>query len=163
MNLNKQIKKHYFLWLGIFILITAIVALVKKVLMVKDFITDTSIILVISPLLFILAMLLAYGLYDRLLRKTKKDPQATEEQQWIAFSRANKAKIILLSVGGIIISLTLLLIWKQDYLYLLGIAFILFLIAYPNKTKFNIEFSKYDDKKPQDKSDTNDEQEADTE
>ena len=112
--------------------------------MLKDFISDTSIALVIAPLLFILAMLLAYGLYDRLLRKIKKDLQAPEQEQWKAFARANKAKFILLSLGGIIIALTLLLIWKQDYLYLLGIAFILYLIAFPNKTKFEIEFSKYD-------------------
>ncbi len=143
MNHAKNIKRNYFLWLGILLVITVLVIITKKVFMLKDLINETNIILVISPLLFISAMLLAYGIYNRLLRDTKKNINATETEQWQAFSRANKAKFILLSIGGIIIALTLLLIWKTDYLYLLGIAFILFLIAYPNKTKFDIEFSKY--------------------
>ena len=147
MNLEKKTKINYIIWFSAFIIIAGIVDLTKKVLGLKDFITQTNIILVISPILFITAIVLAYALYDNTLKRIKKDPDATEEQQWEAFYKANNIKAIFFALGGTIIALTMLLIWKKDYLYLLYIVITLFFIAYPNKTKFKIAFSKYDQDK----------------
>ena len=151
MNIIKKTYKVYIIWLSIFVVISILAIIIKKVFSIQDFISDTNPVLVISPLLFILAMLLAYGIYDRILRPVKKNKNASEEEQRISFYKASKYKSMFLSFGGIIIALTLVLIWKKDYLYLLAIAFVLFLIAIPNKTKFNIEFSKYQEKNIQSK------------
>ncbi len=139
MNELKTSKKHFLIWLTIFIAISGIVIVLKKVFIVKDFIDNSHVILVISPLLFISAMLLGYGLYDRIMRKAR---QSTDKNEKITlFNKANKIKFIFLAMGGTVIALTLLLIWKADYLYLLGIALILLLIAYPSRTKYDIEFN----------------------
>ncbi len=149
MNELNTSKKSFFIWLTIFVIFSGLVIILKKVLLVKDFIDNSNVILVISPLLFITSMILGYGLYDRIMRKARQSTDTNEKIN--QFNKANKIKFIFLSLGGIVIALTLLLIWKADYLYLLGIALILLLIAYPSRTKYDIEFNseRFNKKSPE--------------
>jgi len=141
MSTLKQTQKRFWISFLVFVVVSLAVILAKQVLGLPDIISRTSPILIISPLIFIAAVIVAYSYYDRLSRKAKAENDQNHPLQWRLFLKAHTVKFILLTIGGLAISFTLLFYWKKDYLYVLAIILVFFLLAYPTQLKYDQQFS----------------------
>ncbi len=139
MSTLKNSQKTFWLWLSIFLIISGIIILLKQNFDFPDKIDRNSFVLVLSPIIFIFAILIAYWQYDKLAKQAKSSDD--EPLQWKLFSKATKIKMIILTLGGLAMSFSLLLYWKKDYLYALGMILIFYFLAYPTQLKFDQQFS----------------------
>ncbi len=145
MDYLKKSHTQFWIWFSIFVFISGLVILLKKVFLFHDVLSRTNFLLSISPVILLFAIIIAYTVYDRMAKKAKQSDD--QNLQWQLFLKAHNYKILLITLGGIIMSLTLLLYWKQDYLWLLGFSLIFYLLAYPTQLKFDQYFSDNLEKK----------------
>ncbi len=132
-------KISFYINIIIFVILSVLVYVLKKYVHVRDFIDQTNFLISLAPIIFIAAILVAYAIYDRLAKKAKDLPDSQE--QWRIFYKAHNIKFILITTGSLAITGVLLLYWKQDYLYLLGISLVIYLLSYPTQLKFDQQFS----------------------
>ena len=145
MNYLKKTQTQFWIWFSVFAFISGLVILLKKAFMFQDVVSRTNFILSVSPLILLFAIIAAYAIYDRMAKSSKQSQDET--LQWQLFYKAHNYKILLITLGGIFMALTLLLYWKQDYLWLLGFSLIFYLLAYPTQLKFDQYFSDNLDKR----------------
>ncbi len=142
MSTLKRSRKRFWISFSVFALISGVIILLKRMFDFPDIVSSTHPLMVISPVVFIAAVIIAYGYYDKLAKNAKDlDDDRDEAEQWKFFLKAHTWKFVLLTVGGLAISITLLFYWKKDYLYALGIIMIFYLLAYPTQLKYDQQFS----------------------
>lgn len=135
----KSTQVSFYINLSIFLILSILVYVLKKTFNVPDFIDKTNFLISLSPVIFIAAILVAYAVYDRLAKKAKDLDNSQE--QWRLFNKAHNIKFALITIGSLAITAVLLLYWKEDYLYLLGISLVIYALSYPTQLKFDQQFS----------------------
>ncbi len=139
MQILNRTKLSFYINISIFLVLSILVYVLKKYVHVPDFIDKTSFLISLAPIIFIAAILVAYAIYDRLAKKAKD--LTDSQEQWRFFNKAHNIKFILITIGSLAITAVLLLYWKEDYLYLLGISLVIYLLSYPTQLKFDQQFS----------------------
>ncbi len=135
----KQLKVIYYSIISAFVVFSLIVILLKKQLGFQDIAGATSVITFITPLIMIVSILVAYGLYDYKARKAKKtDDNKIKEK---LFVEATIIKLAFIEFAGLLSAFALLVYWRPDYLYILGIVLVFFLLAYPTQLRYDRDFA----------------------
>lgn len=125
-------------------MIAGVVYYLKKVAGVEDFITKESKLIMIAPFIMLATILIAYFFYDRLAKKSKSidDEDKNREEQLKLFQNASIIKIAMFEFVGTFASVMLLLYYNTNYLYMIGIVIIFYLVSFPNQIKFRRDFIK---------------------
>ncbi|MBN2893683.1 MAG: hypothetical protein JXL97_17570 [Bacteroidales bacterium] len=136
------IKKLKLIFIVVFVqfaVIAGIVVLLKTQEIVKDTIDLSNKLTMIIPILMIASILVAYFIYDRIARLSRKI-EVDEQKRLKNYFSASMIKIAMFDFVGILVSIMLLLFYQQTYLYMLGIIIIFFLMNLPNETKYKKDF-----------------------
>jgi H+/Cl- antiporter ClcA len=142
----KSLRLIFFGSLAEFVVVAALALVIKLSLKYKDLIQPSSKLTMIAPFLLIVSILVAYFIYDRIAKKSKKlqtdEDFEIKEEQYKLFKNAIMIKIAMFNFVGNIAAIMLFLLYQQTYLYMLGIIVVFYFLAFPTDSKFNRDFIK---------------------
>lgn len=128
-------------FLGLLIL-SGIILYLKKIVQVQDFISASSKLIMVAPIFMLGSILVAYFLYDRLAKKSKKIEGTDSSQRFSLFQKAMFIKIAMFEFVGIFSALMMFLFFRNTYLYMEGIVLVFFLISFPTEYRYKKDFEK---------------------